>query len=237
MSGWWTYLEERTRREVDADVLRDRRLSAVKSVWEALRPLGVGLHEAELVIYARYEALGDRVQYTPPDPLDLPSLAARVAALPGRVAAVEALWDGDTVHGWFVELVAVLDAPDGESRLATVYHRSDGPPPAVAAAEAGRALAEHLQVPFHFAHRTSRTGRSRAGGRSNGRRKGHDGRHDPSAVDGHLSLPLSSGGWSRRHRWRATGRPATLRHSAPQAGPAARRHAGRPFPVPALDSE
>ncbi|MGW3331662.1 hypothetical protein ACWDF9_14070 [Streptomyces rubiginosohelvolus] len=151
MSGWWAYLEERTRREVDADVLRDRRLSAVKSVWEALRPLGGGLHEAELVIHARYEALGDRVQYTPPDPLDLPSPAARVAALPGRVAAVEALWDGDTVHDWFVELVAVLDAPDGESRLATVYHRSDGPPPAVAAAEAGRALAEHLQVPFHFA--------------------------------------------------------------------------------------
>ncbi|MFG2509867.1 hypothetical protein ACGFOW_30715 [Streptomyces rubiginosohelvolus] len=151
MSGWWAYLEERTRREVDADVLRDRRLSAVKSVREALRPLGVGLHEAELVVHARYEALGDRVQYTPPDPLDLPSLAARVAALPGRVAAVEALWDGDTVHDWFVELVAVLDAPDGESRLATVYHRSDGPAPAVAAAEASRALAAHLQVPFHFA--------------------------------------------------------------------------------------
>ncbi|WP_323369513.1 alkaline phosphatase PhoX [Streptomyces alkaliterrae] len=41
MSGWWAYLEERTCREVDADVLRDRRLSAVRSVWEALRPLGV----------------------------------------------------------------------------------------------------------------------------------------------------------------------------------------------------
>ncbi|MFJ9889994.1 hypothetical protein ACIQRW_29645 [Streptomyces sp. NPDC091287] len=151
MSDWWAYLEEQTRHEVDADVLRDRRLSAVKSVWEALRPLGVGLHEAELVVHARYEALGDRVRYTPPDPLDLPSLAARVAALPGHVAAVEAVWDGDTVHGWFVDLVAVLDAPEGESRLATVYYRSEGPPPDVAAAEAGRALASHLQVPFHFA--------------------------------------------------------------------------------------
>ncbi|UZI30344.1 hypothetical protein [Streptomyces sp. VB1] len=151
MSGWWAYLEERTRREVDADVLRDRRLSAVVSVWEALRPLGVGLHEAELVVHARYEALGDRVQRTPPDPLDLPSLAARVAALPGRVAAVEAVWDGDTVHGWFVDLVAVLDSPEGESHLATVYHRSGRPRPGVAAAEAGRALACHLQVPFHFA--------------------------------------------------------------------------------------
>jgi hypothetical protein len=151
VSGWWACLEEGTCREVDADVLRDRRLPAVKSVWEALRPLGVGLHEAEQVVLARYEALGDRVQRTPPDPLDLPSLAARAAALPGRVAAVEALWDGDTVHGWFVLLVAVLDTSEGEGHLATVYHRPDSPPPGVAAAQAGRALASHLGVPFHFA--------------------------------------------------------------------------------------
>lgn len=151
MSGWWAYLEERTRREVDADVLRDRRISAVRSVREALRPLGLGLHEAERVVHARYEALGDQVQRTPPDPLDLPSLAARAAALPGRVAAVEALWDGDTVHGWFLVLVAVLDAPDGEGHLATVYHRREGPPPGVAAAKAGRALADQLSVPFHCA--------------------------------------------------------------------------------------
>ncbi|MFC8869365.1 hypothetical protein ACFUAC_17160 [Streptomyces sp. NPDC057148] len=151
MSGWWAHLGERARREVDAEVLCDRRLSAVRSVWEALRPLGAGLHEAERVVHARYEALGDRVQRTPPDPLDMPSLAARAAALPGRVAAVEAIWDGDTVHDWFVLLVAVLDAPEGEGHLATVYHRSDSPPRGVAAAEAGRALAGHLQVPFHFA--------------------------------------------------------------------------------------
>ncbi|MGA6173850.1 hypothetical protein ACPEIF_26800 [Streptomyces sp. NPDC012600] len=151
MSGWWDYLEERTRREVDADVLRDRRLSALRSVWKALRPLGLGLWEAERVVHARYEALGDRVQRTPPDPLDLPALASRAEALPGRVAAVEALWDGDTVHDWFVLLVAVLDAPEGEAHLATVLHRSDGPPPGPAAAEAGQALADHLGVPFHFA--------------------------------------------------------------------------------------
>lgn len=151
MSGWWAHLEERTRREVDADVLRDRRLSAVRSVWEALRPLEVGLHEAERVVHARYEALGDQVRHTPPDPLDLPSLVARAAALPGRVAAVEALWDGDTVHDWFVLLVAVLDAPVGEGHLATVYHRPDVASPGSAAADAGRALAGHLGVPFHFA--------------------------------------------------------------------------------------
>ncbi|NNN31458.1 hypothetical protein HLK59_14005 [Streptomyces sp. S3(2020)] len=150
MSGWWSYLEERTRQEVDADVLRDRRITAVKSVWEALRPLGLGLHDAERVVQARYEALGDRVLRRPPDPLDVTSLATRAAALPGRVVAVEAVWDGDTVHDWFVELIAVLDDPAGEGHLATVHHRRDGDPPNAVAAGAGRDLADHLGVPFHF---------------------------------------------------------------------------------------
>lgn len=64
---------------------------------------------------------------------------------------MEALWDGDTVHDWFVLLVAVLDAPEGEGHLATVHHRPDGSPPGVAAAVVGQALASHLGVPFHFA--------------------------------------------------------------------------------------
>ncbi|GHD43057.1 hypothetical protein [Streptomyces galbus] len=150
MSGWWSYLEERTRREVDEDVLRDAALGAIRTVWEALRPLGLGLREAEQVVEARYAALGDRVRRRPPDPLDVASLAERAAALPGRVAAVEALWGGDTFHDWFVVLVAVLDDPAGEGHLATVYGSSGGRPPATAAAEAGRALADHLEVPFHF---------------------------------------------------------------------------------------
>ncbi|MDH6218510.1 hypothetical protein [Streptomyces pseudovenezuelae] len=154
MSGWWAYLEERTRQEVDANVLCDRRLLAVKAVWEALRPLGLGLIEAERVVHGRYEFLGDRVRRAQPDPLDVASLAARAAAHPGRVAAIEALWDGDTVHDWFVVLVAILNnpsGPSGEGHLATVYHRPDGTSPGTAAAEAGHALAQHLGVPFHFA--------------------------------------------------------------------------------------
>ncbi|MEU0631341.1 hypothetical protein [Streptomyces sp. NPDC005989] len=151
MNGWWTYLEEQTRRKVDASVLRDRRLTAVKAVWEALRPLGVGLHEAEQVVRVRYEILGDRVQHRPPDPLGVSSLAARAAVHQGRVAAVEALWDGDTVHDWFVLLVAVLDDPAGEGHLATVYQRPGGRPLGTAAADAGQALANYLGVPFHFA--------------------------------------------------------------------------------------
>ncbi|MFJ6086548.1 hypothetical protein ACIQI8_34705 [Streptomyces sp. NPDC092369] len=151
MSGWWSYLEERTRQEVDANVLCDRRLLAVKAVWDALRPLELGLIEAERIVHGRYEVLGDRVRRARPDPLDVSSLAARAAAHPGQVAAVEALWDGDTVHDWFVVLVAVLNSPVGEAHLATVYHRQGEPPPGTAAAEAGRSLAHHLGVPFHFA--------------------------------------------------------------------------------------
>ncbi|MET9774650.1 hypothetical protein ABZ023_10325 [Streptomyces sp. NPDC006367] len=64
---------------------------------------------------------------------------------------MEAFWDGDTVHDWSVLLVAVLDAPEAEGHLATVHHRPDGPPPGRLAAVAGRTLADHLHVPFHFA--------------------------------------------------------------------------------------
>ncbi|WP_330460042.1 hypothetical protein OIB37_26160 [Streptomyces sp. NBC_00820] len=151
VSDGWALLDERTRGKVDANVLRDHRMPAVLAAWEALRPLGFGLYEAEHVVVLRYEALGERVRRRAPDPLDVPSLAARAAALPGRVVAVEALWDGDTVHDWFVELVAVLDDPAGEGHLATVHRSRGAAPPATAAAEAGRALARRLGVPFHFA--------------------------------------------------------------------------------------
>ncbi|MEV5439009.1 hypothetical protein AB0K80_23785 [Streptomyces sp. NPDC052682] len=49
----------------------------------------------------------------------------------------------------FVVLVAVLDDPAGEGHLATVRHRHGAAPPGTVA-EAGRALADHLRVPFHF---------------------------------------------------------------------------------------
>jgi hypothetical protein len=150
VSGWWSYLDDDTREAVDANIESDRRFMAVKAVWEALRPIGLSLCEAEEVVHARYAALGDRVRHAQPDALDLPSLVARAAAHPGRVAAVEALWDGDTVHDWFVTLIAVLNDPSGEGNLATVYSRPDRPAPGAAATEAGQALAHHLNVPFHF---------------------------------------------------------------------------------------
>jgi hypothetical protein len=99
----------------------------------------IGCHEAERVVHARREALSDRVRRTPPDPLDLPSLAARAAALPGRVAAVEAFWDGHTVQAGSCSWSRFSIPWTGEP-LATVDRRPDGSPPGVAAFKAGRAL-------------------------------------------------------------------------------------------------
>ncbi|WP_246203611.1 hypothetical protein [Streptomyces tailanensis] len=151
LHDWWTRLDDETRQEADTNVLRDGYVMAVRTVWEALRQQGLPLHEAEKLIHTRYEALAAHIQRTPPDPLDLPSLTARATAHPGRAAAIEAVWDGDTVHSWFVVLLAILEDPPGEAHLATIYERRDGPSPATPATETGQALAHHLGVPFHFA--------------------------------------------------------------------------------------
>nr|WP_189858449.1 hypothetical protein [Streptomyces poonensis] len=160
---WWETLPAEIRDRADAHVLRDARLQAVRVVLEAGRAHGLGLRQAQLVVHDRYLHHADRIAHTPDCPLDLRSLAARAADCPGRIVAVEALWDGDTVHDWFVDLLAVTAEPTGEHRLATIYwdtavrylgeDEDRGPlhPSAAAADRAGRALAAHLSVPFHFA--------------------------------------------------------------------------------------
>ncbi|MFE5667596.1 hypothetical protein ACFQ7W_27165 [Streptomyces niveus] len=142
----WALLPAGIREQADGYVLQDARMRAIRVVFEAGRARGMGLHDAQLVVHERYLRYGHRIARTPRSPLDLESLAARAAGLPGRVVAVEAVWDGDTVHDWFVDLLAVTAEPAGEHRLATIH--TD---PAAAADRAGRALAAHLAVPFHFA--------------------------------------------------------------------------------------
>ncbi|MGW0608412.1 hypothetical protein [Streptomyces sp. NPDC002644] len=146
----WERMGEAARAEIDAAVRQGTVVRAVQVVRQALPGERVGIHQALDLVGWRTRALGDLVGRPDPDPLDLSSLLDRAAALPGRVVAVEALWDGDTVHDWFVDLVALADDPEGEAPLATVRWRTGGPPPAQAAAQAGRALAERLGVPFHF---------------------------------------------------------------------------------------
>lgn len=160
----WEHLPEGIRRQVDGYVLQDRLMNAVRVVWEARRAQGVGLNEAQQMVSDRYLHYGDRVARTPDSPLDLESLAAMASGIRARVVAIEPVWDGDTVHGWFVRLLAITEDPAGEHELATVYWGTGtraleaegadrGPldPHAAAATRAGTALAAHLGVPFHFA--------------------------------------------------------------------------------------
>ncbi|MFD7911194.1 hypothetical protein ACFV30_10735 [Streptomyces sp. NPDC059752] len=162
MENHWTALPAGIRTQIDGYVLQDRLMLAVKLVWEAGRVQGIGLREAQEIVHLRYVHFGDRVARTPDDPLDLDSLAALAHGLPGRVVAIEAIWDGDTVHDWFVNLLAITDEPAGQKCLATIYWGAaeralDGAdtgglhPSAAAATRAGTALAGHLGVPFHFA--------------------------------------------------------------------------------------
>ncbi|MFE0727018.1 hypothetical protein ACFW2X_01965 [Streptomyces antibioticus] len=158
----WELLPDGIRAQVDGYVLQDALMRAVRVAWAAGRSVGLGLTDAQRVVHARYVRLGDRIARTPDDPLDLDSLAALAAGAPGRVVVVEAVWDGDTVHDWFVNLLAVTADPDGDHPLATVYREravrhlgGEDPgtrhPSALVADRVGGALAARLGVPFHFA--------------------------------------------------------------------------------------
>jgi hypothetical protein len=156
----WTMLSAELRDHVDSLVAVDHRLRAIETVHDAFgeehRP---GLHECMAVVAERYAALGKRFGPAPTPPLDLDGLTAKVQALPAPPAAIEAVWDGDT-DGWFVVLLAITLDPRAEHDLAFIRSGTDlrvfngSVPPWPEAEQAntiGRALAERLSVPFHFA--------------------------------------------------------------------------------------
>ncbi|WP_433890904.1 hypothetical protein [Streptomyces sp. CA-111067] len=118
---WWERLPAGIRKQVDGYVLQDAVFQAIRTAYEAGRAYGLGLREAQDVVGDRCRHYGDAVARTPDSPVDLASLTARAAGCPGRVAAIEAVWDGDTVHDWFVQLLAITADPAGEYPLATVY--------------------------------------------------------------------------------------------------------------------
>ncbi|MGE7383970.1 hypothetical protein ACQKM2_00520 [Streptomyces sp. NPDC004126] len=163
-TAWWESLPAGIRDQVDGYVLQDSLLGAVRVLVDVgfVRD-GVGVGTAQLIVGDRYAHYGDRVAREPDSPLDPESLALRAEGIGGRVVAIEAVWDGDTVHDWFVVLLAITEDPDSERSLATIpwgaaerflgEGTDPGPrhPSAVAAERAGGALAARLGVPFHFA--------------------------------------------------------------------------------------
>ncbi|MBO1332076.1 hypothetical protein [Streptomyces sp. VRA16 Mangrove soil] len=155
----WHVLPADVREAVDAQVLRDAFMQAVHVLFKR----GVRLNEAQEIVGDRYRHHGDRVARRPEPPLGLPALADRAAEAPGRVVEIAAEWDGDTVHDWFVDLVAVTADPAGTHPLTTVTWSAarrylDGEetgtrrPAAVVAERIGTGLAARLAVPFRFDH-------------------------------------------------------------------------------------
>ncbi|MEU9856273.1 hypothetical protein [Streptomyces sp. NPDC047974] len=126
-------------------------------------PDDIGVATATAIVSDRYAHYGDRIARAPDTPIDQESLVRRVGGIPGRIAVIEAVWDGDTVRDWFVRLLAVTADPVEEHPLALVHwamaerhlgasEKLEGRHPAgVVAHRVGAELAAHLAVPFHFA--------------------------------------------------------------------------------------
>ncbi|MGP4095518.1 hypothetical protein [Nonomuraea sp. KM90] len=174
----WSSLPGGVRDRVDALIRDGRMLQAIQAVREGLAQAGPagpgpgmaepqtgpyqrgpGLYECLDTVTWRATALGQSLDPWPSPPLDLDALSATIAALPGRLEAIEAVWDGDS-FGWMIELLAVTAGPRAEHRLAQVRHGGDlrvfngqvPPwPEAEEAGAAGRALAKRFGVPFRFA--------------------------------------------------------------------------------------
>ncbi len=162
----WAALSQQLRDRLD-ELLRDRRMfPAVALLWQEsdLEPR-LGLHEAQDLLVARRDELDRQGLVRPgPPPPTTAELIERAAAIDGPVAAVEALWDGDT-QGWFVDLVAVVRRPGRQherfDEVSLTFIRRGGDirlfngtvppwPEAVEATAQGQAVAAHLGVPFHF---------------------------------------------------------------------------------------
>jgi hypothetical protein len=122
------------------------------------------LVQAHELVARRRGWLADRGEIEPEPVLHLHDLQATVDAVADPVVAIEAVWDGDT-DGWFVVLFAITERSSrlhpslDEVRLAAFRRGTDlrllngQVPPWPEAADAtrlGQALAQTMNVPFHF---------------------------------------------------------------------------------------
>jgi hypothetical protein len=154
----WERLPNELRSRVDELIADDRKLPAIMAIRDTLDEPRPGIYECMDLLAERYAEL-DQPWFRRSPPLDIDVLARQAATLPHPPDAIEALWDGDT-DGWFVCLVAVTLRPKFEHTLAFIRHGADMRifngevppwPEALEANATGRALANRLDVPFHFA--------------------------------------------------------------------------------------
>jgi hypothetical protein len=158
----WMRLPQEVRERIDAELRRRRVLPAIVLMRAegGLEPTP-GLHEAQAVVLERFGWLAGQGLVEPEPKVELSQL---ITAIERPVAAVEAVWDGDT-QGWFVRLVAIVQRPSRHharfDEVTLALFRRGGDirlfngevppwPEAVEADKMGRAVASSLGVPFHF---------------------------------------------------------------------------------------
>lgn len=71
LTEWWEVLPAAISGQVDEHVLANKHFTAIRALWwEYGRTHGLGLHEAQLIVDARYRHHGDKVARIP----DVPSM-------------------------------------------------------------------------------------------------------------------------------------------------------------------
>jgi hypothetical protein len=114
----------------------------------------LGLVDAQSVVFTEQQRLGVS---TDPPLESLEVLGARVESLLPRPVAIEAVWDGDTVRDWFVQLLAIVPdraSPRGYAERGLACITWSHGCPSERATEIGDAVAARLGVPFFFASPT-----------------------------------------------------------------------------------
>ncbi|WP_433356447.1 hypothetical protein ACQPYV_05515 [Micromonospora saelicesensis] len=169
--AWWVALNRQLQDRIDELLCTDRLIQAVVLLRREgqLHP-SPGLYEAQDMLMRRRRELDSQGLVAPKaPPLTTAQLIELATAATPPVAAVEALWDGDT-QGWFICLVLIVHRKGQHHELydeVSLTHISRGTdirlftgevppwPEAVQATEQGRAVAQHLGVPFHFSSPTA----------------------------------------------------------------------------------
>jgi len=131
-SKWWGGLSPGLTERVDALVLQDERHAALRAIWEHCAqgsPLRIG--DVQSLVADRHRVLADHIRWKPVHP-SREELTARLDAIEAPIAAIEAVWDGDS-FGWVVLLLAIVaqpskDHPDFAERALGSYRGETAKP-------------------------------------------------------------------------------------------------------------